>query len=117
MRSIASTASRPAASSLVGDPAGAGGEWEVWGLDPAATMAFLVGQRRAQDESAARELRAVAHWAELHRVDTAVGVGAVDPEVWRVLEDQRAASAMCQTDDRAAWPASTASGLVARTGG
>ena len=64
---------------------------EVLGLGPTATMTFLVGQRRAQDQAAARELRAVAHWAELHRVDTTVEVGAVDLEVWRVLEDQRAA--------------------------
>ena len=70
-----------------------GQDTEVLGHGPAETMAFLVGQRRAQDEAAARELRAVAHWAELHRVDTTVEVGAVDLEVWRVLEDQRAASA------------------------
>jgi hypothetical protein len=38
------------------------------GLDAAATMQFVVERRRRQNEAAAEELRAVAHWAELHRV-------------------------------------------------
>src|SRR3712207_7841536 len=51
---------------------------DVLGEDAAQTMSFLVEQRRLQDEAAARELRAVAHWAELHQVDTRSEVGAVD---------------------------------------
>jgi hypothetical protein len=59
---------------------------DVLGEDAAATMRFLVEQRRLQDQAAARELAAVAHWAELHRVDTRTEVGAVDLEVWHLLE-------------------------------
>ena len=59
---------------------------EVLGADAAGTLSFLVEQRRAQDRAAALELQAVAHWAELHRVDTRTEVGAVDLEVWHQLE-------------------------------
>jgi hypothetical protein len=57
-------------------------EQDVLGLDPVGTLAVVVEQRRVQDRAAAWELRAVAHWAELHRVDTRCEVGAVDLEVW-----------------------------------
>ena len=47
-------------------------------------MQFVVERRRRQDEAAAEELRAVAHWADLHRV---VGdeVGSIDDEVSRLF--------------------------------
>src|SRR5687767_10940878 len=50
---------------------------EVLGLDPAGTLAFVMDRRRRQDQAAAEELRAVTHWADLHRV---VGdrVGSID---------------------------------------
>jgi hypothetical protein len=63
---------------------------DVLGEDAAGTLRFLVEQRRIQDAAAARELAAVAHWAELHRVDTGTEVGAVDLEVWHLLEDRLA---------------------------
>ncbi len=70
------------------------GPVEVLGCDAAATLAFAVSQRRAADAAAARELRAVAHWADLHRVGH---VGAVDPEVTEWLDG----------DARRAWAAQT----------
>jgi hypothetical protein len=55
-------------------------------LDAAATLARITAERRVQDEAAAAELRAVTHWADLHRVDRVdgseggpAGIGAVDP--------------------------------------
>ena len=58
---------------------------EVLGLDATDALGWVVGQRRAQDLAAARELRGVAHWADLHRVgraDIARGfIGAAHPDV------------------------------------
>ncbi len=58
---------------------------EVLGLDASDALGWVVGQRRAQDLAAARELRGVAHWADLHRVgraDIACGlIGAAHPDV------------------------------------
>ena len=58
---------------------------EVLGLDATDALGWVVGQRRAQDLAAARELRGVAHWADLHRVgraDIAQGfIGAAHPDV------------------------------------
>src|SRR3954454_3249447 len=59
------------------DPA----EVDVLGLDAAGTLGFVVERRRRQDAAAAEELRAVTHWAELHRVGPGEGIGAVDPEI------------------------------------
>jgi hypothetical protein len=42
---------------------------EVLGLDEAATLTMVGAERRLQDQAAARELMAVAHWLDLHRVD------------------------------------------------
>ncbi len=75
------------------------GEQDVLGLDPAGTLAVVVEQRRVQDRAAAWELRAVAHWAELHRVDTRSEVGAVDPEVWHLLEARRASGTASTVSD------------------
>ena len=47
-------------------------------------MAFVVEQRRRRDLTAAQELRAVTHWADLHRVE-GDEVGALDPEVAAML--------------------------------
>lgn len=55
---------------------------EVLGLDAAGTMRMLLEERRRQDEAAARELRAVTHWADLHRTDH---VGAAHPEAHAAL--------------------------------
>ncbi len=49
---------------------------EVLGLGADATLAVVLEEQRREHEAAARRLRAVAHWAELHRSDH---VGAVDP--------------------------------------
>src|SRR3954449_2860157 len=56
-------------------------EAEVLGLGPVGTLAFVVERRRRQDVAAAEELRAVTHWADLHRVGPGEGIGAVDPEI------------------------------------
>src|SRR3954453_9850140 len=56
-------------------------EVEVLGLGAAATMAYLVERRRRQDAAAADELRAVAHWAELHRLGPGELIGAMDPDL------------------------------------
>jgi hypothetical protein len=50
------------------------------GLDEVGTLSFVVERRRRQDEAAAEEMRAVAHWADLHRVD-GDEVGSLDDEV------------------------------------
>jgi hypothetical protein len=60
----------------------AGESAEVFGLEAEETLAFAVQQRRVADQAAALELRAVTHWADLHRVD---GVGAVDRSVFGAL--------------------------------
>ncbi len=44
-------------------------EADVLGLDAVGTLGFVVGRRRRLDPAAAEELRAVTHWADLHRVD------------------------------------------------
>src|SRR3954452_59279 len=56
-------------------------EPDVLGLDPAGTLGFVVERRRRQDVAAAEELRAVTHWADLHRVAPGEGFGAADPEI------------------------------------
>ncbi|QIK65432.1 DUF222 domain-containing protein [Nocardioides sp. HDW12B] len=65
--------------------AGSSEDAEVLGLDAADALGWVVGQRRAQDLAAARELRGVAHWADLHRVgraDIAQGlIGAAHQDV------------------------------------
>ncbi len=53
---------------------------DVFGLGPVGTLGFVVERRRRADAAAAEELRAVTHWADLHRVGPGE-VGAVDPEV------------------------------------
>ncbi len=57
---------------------------EVLGCDAAATLAYTVAQRRIADTAAVRELRAVTHWADLHRVGH---VGAIDPETSEWIDD------------------------------
>ncbi len=61
-------------------------EQDVLGLDEVSTLGFVVERRRRQDAAAAEELRAVTHWADLHRVGPD-NIGAVDAEighaVWR----------------------------------
>ena len=47
-------------------------------------MQFVVERRRRQDEAAAEELRAVAHWADLHRVD-GDELGSIDDEVSKLF--------------------------------
>lgn len=82
-------------------------------------MAYLVEQRRIADRAAAAELAAVAQWAELHRVDTRVEVGAVDPDLWHVLEDQRSAEAATSAAAHGDVPRSedeVAHGLLRREG-
>ena len=54
------------------------------GCDAAATLAYAVAQRRIAEAAAVRELRAVTHWADLHRVGH---VGAVDPGVGEWIDD------------------------------
>jgi Domain of unknown function (DUF222) len=83
MSSTTVLAPREVAGRAVEPVAGVGpaSEVEVLGLDPVATLGFVVERRRRQDVAAAEELRAVTHWADLHRVGPADGVGAVDPEI------------------------------------
>jgi hypothetical protein len=60
-------------------------------MGPDLTLGYVVGQRRAADAAAAREMRAVTHWADLHRVGR---VGSVDPvtedALTRTVEGMRA---------------------------
>ena len=53
---------------------------DPFGLDEAATLAFVVDRRRRQDLAAAEELRGVTQWADLHRV-TDDRVGSLDPDL------------------------------------
>ena len=53
------------------------------GCDAAATLTYVVAQRRIADAAAVRELRAVTHWADLHRVGH---VGAVHPDIAHWLD-------------------------------
>jgi hypothetical protein len=64
-----STTTAPPAAEVAVDP---------FGLDEAATLAFVVDRRRRQDQAAAEELRGVTQWADLHRV-TGGEVGSIDP--------------------------------------
>src|SRR3712207_3807688 len=91
---------------------------DVLGEDAAQTMSFLVEQRRLQDEAAARELRAVAHGAELHQVDTRTEVGAVDLEVWHLMEARLAEQAEQAAEHREACGATlpVGTGLLGREG-
>src|SRR3712207_3961455 len=73
------------------DPAGV--EEDVFGRDAAGTLAFVVEQRRRADQAAAHELRAVTHWADLHRVG-AGELGAVDPGVWSSVGADRFAGSL-----------------------
>ena len=68
------------------------GAVEVLGLDAAGTLGFVVERRRRQDVAAAEELRAVTHWADLHRVGY---VGAADPEIATAV--QRRATTLALT--------------------
>ena len=54
------------------------------GLGEASTLAFVVERRRRQDEAAAEEMRAVAHWADLHRVE-GEEIGSVDADLIDVV--------------------------------
>ena len=89
---------------------------DVVGHGTAATMAFLLRQRRAQDSAAALELQAVAHWADLHRVDTRSEVGAVDLEVWHLLEDRAAAEAAAGQGNDHSGTRTLGDGLLGREG-
>jgi hypothetical protein len=60
-------------------------EPDVLGLDAAATLGFVVERRRRADAAAADELRAVTHFADLHRVGPGE-LGAVDAEVGRSVQ-------------------------------
>src|SRR5215210_9345783 len=66
-------------------------ETDVLGLDPVGTLGFVVERRRRQDAAAAEELRAVTHWADLHRVDH---VGAADPEIATAVQRRADASGL-----------------------
>ena len=55
-------------------------EADVLGLDAVGTLGFVVERRRRADAASAEELRAVTHWADLHRVGPDE-LGAVDPEI------------------------------------
>ena len=72
--------------SAASGPVEAPPEPDVLGLDASGTLGFVVERRRRQDAAAAEELRAVTHWADLHRVGPD-DIGAVDAEighaVWR----------------------------------
>jgi hypothetical protein len=64
-------------------------EPDVLGLAAAGTLAWVVERRRRQDAAAAEELRAVTHWADLHRVDATGStglLGAVEPEIRDAVE-------------------------------
>ena len=59
-------------------------EVDPLGLDAAMTLAFVVDRRRRQDQAAAEELKAVTHWADLHRVTGDV-IGSIDPDLGEAL--------------------------------
>ena len=48
------------------------------------TLAFVVDRRRRQDRAAAEELKAVTHWADLHRVE-GDQVGSIDADLVEAL--------------------------------
>ncbi len=52
---------------------------DAFGLEAGAVLAAAVEARASQDAAAARELRLVCHFADLHRVPA--GTGCLDPEV------------------------------------
>ncbi|WP_238993542.1 13E12 repeat family protein, partial [Marmoricola caldifontis] len=56
-------------------------EPDVLGQDAPTALAFIRGRRVAQDVAAAEELRALCHWADLHRVAPGreLDEGAIDP--------------------------------------
>jgi hypothetical protein len=70
-------------------------EADVFGLDAVATLTFVTAQRRRQDAAAADEVRAVTHWADLHRVGPDE-LGAVDPEVRQSVQRRVYAGADCR---------------------
>ena len=53
---------------------------DVFGMDAGQTLGFVIERRQAQDAEAAAEMRAVTHWADLHRTDSVIGA-AIDPDV------------------------------------
>ena len=75
---------RPSFSPPASDAVPPVGPVEVLGLDAAATMSFAVEQRRRRDAAAAEELRAITHWADLHRVE-GDEVGSIDPDLVEML--------------------------------
>ncbi len=68
-----STTTAPVLTLLVGASA------EVLDKTAQETLAMLAEQRRRQDQAAARELVAVTHWADLHRVDDSADPVLTDP--------------------------------------
>ncbi len=69
------------------------GDWrdqDVFGLDDAGVLGFVVEQRRVRDAAEAAELRGVCAWADRHRVlDPEVeGHGAVDDEVDAMVSEE-----------------------------
>src|SRR3954454_10405768 len=57
---------------------------DPFGLDPAATLAFVVDRRRRQDLAAAEELRGVTQWADLHRVTDGT-IGSIDDDLVEMI--------------------------------
>jgi hypothetical protein len=73
-----------------------GASAQVLGKTAVETLAMVVEQRRRQDEAAAAELVAVAHWADLHRIDDmdeTVTDPATDPVTLDPAGTQRAREA------------------------
>src|SRR4051794_22477018 len=61
------------------------GEVEVFGLGAADTLRELVSQQAEIDAREADKLRAVTHYADLHRVEVGTELGGVDPAVAALL--------------------------------
>src|SRR4051794_38146320 len=63
---------------------------DVLALDAAGTLARVVAEQAREDAAAAEKMRAVTHWADLHRVaeDDFLLEGAVDRDLLEVLEDR-----------------------------
>src|SRR4051812_24546 len=57
---------------------------DPFGLDAAATLAFVVDRRRRQDQAAAEELRGVTQWADLHRVTDGT-IGSIDDDLVEMI--------------------------------
>lgn len=63
---------------------------DVFGLGAEDVLRTLVAERETQERAAARELRGVTAWADLHRIsDPSVeGLGSVDPDVETLVVDE-----------------------------